>query len=147
MKKSLVVFFAMAAVILGLSVAAESAPRMKVNIPFDFYLGDQMLPAGEYMIEMPNLINATATGSIVVVRSEDGSVYHCIPAMTGNYARNYAYQVTFHRYGGTYFFAKVQNSTFVSTLPPTRAEKELSVKAAAAPRGISKDVVVASSNQ
>jgi hypothetical protein len=149
MKKSLVVSFALVAMILGLAAAATagSAPRMKVDIPFDFYLGDQMLPAGEYLIEMPNLMMASPTGSFVVVRNEDGSVYHCLHANTGEYARGFAWQVTFHKYGETYFFAKVQNSSFVSTLPKTRAEKEMSVKTAAGPRGASKDVVVASSNQ
>ncbi len=44
------VVFVMA--ITGLSVAQDSTYRVIANVPFDFYAGDQQLPAGMYQFEV-----------------------------------------------------------------------------------------------
>ena len=149
MKKALVLTFSLIVVIIGSAVGASAwtAPTMKVNVPFAFYAGDQMLPAGEYLFEMPNANFHSATGSILVVRTPDGSIYRTLLAMTAGTYGNPAFQATFNKYGGTYFLSKVQSSEFESNLPKTRAEKELKTAYAKGAGGQhSKEVVVASSN-
>jgi hypothetical protein len=42
--------FAMA--LSGLSQAQDDTYRVRANIPFDFYAGDQLLPAGVYLIDV-----------------------------------------------------------------------------------------------
>src|SRR5215472_1098579 len=42
--------FAMA--LAGLSLAQDETYRVRVNIPFDFYAGDQQLPAGSYVFNV-----------------------------------------------------------------------------------------------
>jgi hypothetical protein len=44
------VVFAMA--LTGLSLAQESTYRVNANVPFDFYAGEQQLPAGMYQFEV-----------------------------------------------------------------------------------------------
>ena len=44
------IVFAMA--ITGLSLAQDSTYRVNANVPFDFYAGDQQLPAGMYQFEV-----------------------------------------------------------------------------------------------
>ena len=44
------VVFAMA--LTGLSLAQDSTYRVTANVPFDFYAGDQQLPAGMYQFEV-----------------------------------------------------------------------------------------------
>ena len=44
------VVFAMA--ITGLSLAQDSTYRVNANVPFDFYAGNQRLPAGPYQFEV-----------------------------------------------------------------------------------------------
>ena len=38
--------------ITGLSLAQDSTYRVNANVPFDFYAGDQQLPAGMYQFEV-----------------------------------------------------------------------------------------------
>jgi hypothetical protein len=148
-KKTLVLTFSLIVVIIGSVVGASAlpAPAMKANIPFAFYAGDQMLPAGEYLFEMPNVNHHGATGSILVVRTPDGSIRHTLLAIAAGSYGNRASQATFNKYGGTYFLSKVRSSEFESDLPQTRAEKELK---AAYPKEAAgqhfKGVIVASSN-
>jgi hypothetical protein len=97
---------------------------MWVNIPFAFYSGEQILPAGEYLFEMPDLGRSSATGSIVAVRTRDGSVCVYLQANpAGKNSGGSACQVTFAKYGDSYFLSKVQNNDIESNLPKTRSEK------------------------
>jgi hypothetical protein len=149
MKRTLVLTLSLIVVILGSAAGAWAwtAPTMKVNVPFAFYVGDQMLPAGEYLFDMPNAGGHSATGSILVVRTPDGSIYRALLAIAERTDGNLAFHATFNKYGGTYFLSRVRSSEFESDLPKTRAEKELKAASAKITGGQrSKEVVVASSN-
>src|SRR5947209_12352582 len=55
-------------VVLGLPLAqAQSNNLMVVHVPFDFYVRDQMMPAGAYRITA-----LTDDGATLLIRSEDG---------------------------------------------------------------------------
>jgi len=44
--RSFVVLVVFAMALAGLSLAQDETYRVRANIPFDFYAGDQLLPAG-----------------------------------------------------------------------------------------------------
>ena len=50
--RSFVVLVVFAMALAGLSLAQDETYRVRANIPFDFYAGDQLLPAGVYLIEV-----------------------------------------------------------------------------------------------
>jgi hypothetical protein len=49
---------------------AGAAKKMSINVPFEFYVEDQLLPAGEYNFEMGS--GALPTASVVIVRTGEG---------------------------------------------------------------------------
>ncbi len=150
MKKKSTLIFALCVVTLASSVAlsAGPAPDMKVSIPFAFYAGRQAMPAGEYRIEMAGRNGAAATGSMVAIRSQDGSVCHLLLAATVGSRENSASRLTFTRYGTTYFLSRVQSGIVESSLPVTRAEREyLLTYTKGSGKGDSGEVVLTSSGQ
>src|SRR5208337_3876214 len=71
-------FFAMA--LTGVASAQDDAHMVRANIPFSFYAGGQLLPAGEYTISVNRddhsvVIGQQATGhrSVVLGSPDDGS--------------------------------------------------------------------------
>ena len=51
--------------LLAVSAAQAQEPRVKANIPFDFVVGDRVMPAGEYMSGMG------ASGTAIAILSDD----------------------------------------------------------------------------
>src|SRR5271157_4218892 len=71
-------FFAMA--LTGVALAQDNAHMVRANIPFSFYAGGQLMPAGEYTISVNRedhsvIIGQEATGTRFVLPGspEDGS--------------------------------------------------------------------------
>ena len=50
--RSFVVLVVIAMALTGLSLAQDETYRVRANIPFDFYAGDQLLPAGVYLVDV-----------------------------------------------------------------------------------------------
>ncbi len=130
MKKTSAVTLFLIFMVFGTAIGSTAgAPlRMFANIPFAFYAGNELLPAGSYIFTMTAPGNHAATGSGVAISTEDGSVYTYMHAIRGD-ARipSQVCTVTFTRYGGKYFLSKVQNGVIISGLPKTHAEKELAL--------------------
>jgi len=145
MKKALMAAFLLVAVIFGSAVyaLAGDTPALTVNVPFAFYAGKQLLPAGEYRITMLAL-NYSATGSILAIGTKDGSLLMYLSGNPSDSRGNEpAYTAKFKKYGGRYFLSEVQNGWRTSALPKTRAEKELAIADASKPGGsAAKDVVL-----
>jgi hypothetical protein len=102
---------------------------MQVDIPFDFRMGDALMPAGSYQVNY--------SPRIVTLREQHGghaalrllnAVDRRTPAATG--------VLEFTRYGDSYFFAKIwrPGSTQGGALPKTALEKEFASHAAAPQR-------------
>jgi len=97
---------------------------MNANIPFDFQLGKNAMPAGDYQISY--------SAHMLVVRSEDrkyNATVLTIPKQRGKASETGVLQ--FNRYGDSYFFAGVwtPNSVTGSTVVATSREKELARRA------------------
>src|SRR5262249_60745951 len=52
--------------LLAVSAAQAQEPRAKANIPFDFVVGDRVMPAGEYQVS-----EMGASGTAIAILSED----------------------------------------------------------------------------
>ena len=86
MKKYISKFVALAlfaVALTGAALAQNSAHELRANIPFNFYAGSQLLPAGEYTISVniENHVavigqNATGSSSFLLGSSDDTSRDH-----------------------------------------------------------------------
>jgi hypothetical protein len=130
MRKSM--FFGVLAVLLFVIVAgapARSAVALVVNVPFDFYVGKDLLPAGTYRFEMGGMTPFTAKSSSLVVRGEDGNIAtrtFTLPESTHWSAAQD--RLLFNRYGSTYFLARIECLEFQAGVRKTGVEKELSAQ-------------------
>jgi hypothetical protein len=107
MTKKLYSTFAMMSLFLMLafvSVSAQSRGKIEINVPFNFSLGSQTLPAGAYSIRQ---LSQTS----MLIESADGQT-RAIAQATGSVqmdANDKAPQekAVFHQYGNQYFLAQV----------------------------------------
>jgi hypothetical protein len=108
-KKELLKGFTMLAltVALGLATAtasnAQSSNRIVADIPFEFTVGDQSLPSGQYAVRAAN-----SQGNALIVQSNDAksSAMQLTNSIRPNKPKTQA-RLVFHRYGERYFLAEV----------------------------------------
>jgi hypothetical protein len=100
----------------GSAVAADHA--VKADVPFDFTVGDKLLPAGTYTIvsEDPNMVeirNSERTISVMNVALADGNE----PSTTG--------ELVFDRFGDKYFLSQIlcPAASIRLHLPTSKIEK------------------------
>src|SRR6185503_12132722 len=121
-----------AMMIIAASVSANAQSlnyRLTANIPFDFSVGGEKLPAGKYWINRAQQSNGD---TVVQIRSTDlhsNLVRFTIPVLASTPAKNSS--LVFRRYGDEYFLAEIwpMDSETGRELPKTRAERELARKA------------------
>jgi hypothetical protein len=104
--KGLTIFTLMVALAILTSVVsanAQSQNTVVANIPFEFVVGSQTLPAGEYIVRQ-----VTSDGSALVIQgSANGeSAVRLTETINGIKKRTQA-RLVFHRYGDNYFLAQV----------------------------------------
>ncbi len=105
MKKKIYSTFAMLSLSLLMavvSVQAQSSGKLEVNIPFEFQIGSQTLPAGEYSIKR-------LTQNSVLVRSADGqrrAIAQTPKTITAD-ENGKQEKLVFNQYGNQYFLAQV----------------------------------------
>jgi hypothetical protein len=93
------------AMMLGLAVGiarAQSAEPVTFRAPFDFVVGDQLLPAGEYTVR-PVSVSGTLS-----FHSADGK-FNVFVRSLPLYRRDSAekYKLVFHRYGHRYWASEI----------------------------------------
>ena len=107
-------------VLLGAPLWAQSAGTITANIPFEFVAGKNTLPAGTYTIENEGsflrIVSADRLHKVVVM-----------PMSVERPQRSGASQLSFTRYGNTYFLSQVWNKQRNNghLLPRTAQEREL----------------------
>jgi hypothetical protein len=119
----------LAAVVLmsaaGVSIASAQT-RVVARIPFDFIVGETVMPAGSYTVQSV----ADETGVMSVERNDGrfAAVTLAQPAASGE--PFVAPHLVFDKYDGRYFLAKVvagAGDQQEITLTPTKMEHELTV--------------------
>jgi hypothetical protein len=107
MRKKLYSTFAMLSVLFLVMVAnaqAQSKTMLEVTIPFEFQIGSEVLPAGEYSIKQ-------LTQNTVLLRSADGRMKAIAPMTAtvevGANERAEHERLVFRQYGKQYFLSQV----------------------------------------
>ncbi len=124
MKKNLAVLSMV--VVLGLMasfVYAGAGAGMRVNVPFDFYLEDQLFPTGEYSFEMASGNQATAAQ--LTLWSIKGTEQKLALTIPGTERNTTVKQLSFNKYGDKYFLSTVSIGGHKATVKMFKLEKEL----------------------
>ena len=119
-------------IVIAASVSAKAQSlnyKLTANIPFDFSVGGEKLPAGKYWISRAQQSNGD---TVVQIRSTDlhsNAIHFTIPVLASRPVK--ISSLVFHRYGDEYFLAEIWpvGSETGRELPKTRAERELARKA------------------
>ena len=88
-------------VLAGTNAYGQSSTRLKASIPFDFRVGSQSLPAGEYTV-------VPKSPMIVVIQSKDG--HRSAAAQSNAVQANQSPadgKLIFQRYGALYFLSQI----------------------------------------
>ena len=110
----------------GMSANAQSLEqRIKVNVPFDFSVGDQNFHAGEYFVQRAQPSNGDL---LVRVSSRDGkatTVRMTFPVLSFDLTNKG--KLIFTRYGDHYFLSEIwpTGSNTGRGLPRSKHEKEI----------------------
>lgn len=130
MKRVLAAVLCVSALVFGLSIGASAAAEkaVLVKVPFPFQVGNALVPAGEYVFELPRM-GSCATGSMLKVYSKDRTINHyllsrTIPGVTSDQD----WHIGFAGYGGSYFLAKVRNGNVGAELSKSQIEKKLAAE-------------------
>jgi len=108
MKRQFVRGFSMVVLVIGLAavtavVSSGQSNRVDTNIPFDFVVGDKVLPAGQYTMK-----GLGAIGQAILISQKDSK--SSVIRLTNELQRkteNTQARLVFHRYGQHYFLAEV----------------------------------------
>jgi hypothetical protein len=112
--------------VAGVAAQAQSLQyKLTVNIPFDFKVADQTMPAGKYSVGRSQ---ETSGDTVLQIRSIDGQSTtnrFSIPIVT--FATKSRGEVIFHRYGDQYFLSEVwpAGGGTGRAFLKTRAERDL----------------------
>ena len=111
------------AVVAIVAVHAQTL-NFKVKVPFDFIVGGQTLPAGQYSVDV-RTVSGVVTINCVDQKGAAGTIGLPLSAVG---AQNEE-KLVFHRYGDTYFLAQVwAGGSYGRKLPTTNREHELAAK-------------------
>jgi hypothetical protein len=120
----LVNVFAMV-VMVGAAHGQSLSNRIRINIPFDFTVGNNKLPAGEYSIGRAQ----PSSGDTVLLISNVNEVANLLPLTNAaqSVEPKHADTLVFHRYGDQYFLYQVwpAGATIGRVIPKSRSEREI----------------------
>jgi hypothetical protein len=105
----------------------QAQSPMSVDVPFDFYVGSQRLPAGKYAVKH--------MADPAVLHVSDGNGHASVTLSNGNYSRSATPtgRLIFTRYGDQYFLSEVHwaDSTLFRQLMRSPLEIQIARSAAA----------------
>jgi hypothetical protein len=124
MKKNLVLLSLVAALSLMAGFAyAGAGIVMRIDVPFDFYLEGQLLPAGQYQFEMDS--GNFATASHVTLWSIGGRESRMLVTRPGTNATPGMDILRFNKYDDNYFLSSISIRGYKATLKMLKLEREL----------------------
>jgi hypothetical protein len=124
MKRNLVVLSLAAVLTVTAGLAyAGGATAMRITVPFEFYIDNQLLPAGEYDFRMGS--GTYPTASIVTVRTSDGTGLRIMLTRPETEAGSDLSYLQFNRYGEKRFLSCVSIGAYKANLKMLTLEKEL----------------------
>jgi hypothetical protein len=124
MKRQYFTYVAAIAVILSSVAAFGQNMNVRANVPFNFVVRGNTLPAGQY-----DILSMSSTGGVLSVRMENKPMATIGTNSIESLTASEKTKLIFHRYGSEYFLAEVWlegNSRGVE-IPKTHREKELAL--------------------
>ena len=108
----------------AVTVSAQSGHGGVIDIPFNFIVGQKVLPSGEYTVGARSM----ASDTVWLVQSRDANAaafFLTIPVRAGETQENT--RLVFHKYGDRYFLSQIwiPGSTLGRELSMPRLEREL----------------------
>jgi hypothetical protein len=110
--------------LIGVGAQAQTDTAMRAQVPFEFNIKRQTLPADQYVVQVKRL---GATWALQISRGrETEGIYPVTQQMIRGNAPETP-RLIFHRYGEQYFLAQVQlgNDREALSLPKSRLEEEV----------------------
>ena len=111
-------------VMVGSAQAQSLATKIRINIPFDFSVGDNKLPAGHYSVG-----RAQSSGDAVLLISNLNHFEVAMPLTnaTQSLKPKQAATLVFHRYGEQYYLYQVwpAGATIGRVIVKSRGEREI----------------------
>jgi hypothetical protein len=115
---------AMLAVTVGLAYAG-TLKSMIINVPFEFYVQDQLMPAGEYKFEMGS--GTLSTASVVVVRTSEGEGIRFLLTRSETNKSSQWSHLRFNQYDEKHFLSSVLIGAYKANVGMSNLEKELRI--------------------
>lgn len=127
MKRQMYITITMVAlmIVVGLSTTkAQTATRLIAHIPFEFSVGNRILPAGEYAV---HCTNPASDLKVLQLRSSDGRTNVLLRTSSVIGKMEADAKLVFNRYGDHYFFAQawLPAETIGMQASKSRSEKRL----------------------
>lgn len=118
MKHTMVVAFVALASILSAGKVMAQSHEVRATVPFDFTVGDSLLPAGNYSI-MP------LSASTIEIRNQEKHLAILASAVGDSDQSANDGKLVFNRYASQYFLREIRCSSAAMNvnLPSTKAEK------------------------
>jgi len=110
-----IVLLGFAAVMVS-SFLFASGIQLSANIPFAFYVEDQLLPAGEYNFEMG--------GSAIIIRTKDGTGVRMLSTISGTNEKRMTDFLQFNQYGEKLFLSSVATGIQKANVRTVKIEQE-----------------------
>jgi hypothetical protein len=109
--------------LLAVSAAQAQEPNVKANIPFDFVVGNETLPAGEYLVTSEGSSN-----QVILIRASEGKAvalalgFHCSSGKPSETTK-----LVFHTLAGRYFLSQIWTQGYDQgrQLPRSKTETQL----------------------
>lgn len=116
-------------VMVGAAHGQSLGNKIRINIPFDFSVGDNKLPAGEYLVGRAQPSSGD-TALLISSVNNLGDVYRLTSAAQSLEPKHVS-TLIFHRYGDQYFLFQVwpAGATVGREIPKSRGERELARQA------------------
>ena len=123
MKSVFAVLAIVLAVTLPVGAAATGGTGLRANVPFDFYYGVKLFPAGEY-----NIVNDTQVTGVITLKSVDGRISGLVLGIPQERSTNSEKRpsLLFTKYGdGKSYLREVRHPFLRSSyFPPSRTESQ-----------------------
>jgi hypothetical protein len=112
-------------VILSVGRSMAQVPAIRVNVPFNFTVGDKVLPPGTYTITL-------ASSGVVQLRNRQEQISMGTTVLPDNRKSDNGGELVFTRYGNQFFLHEIlcDYASMNVNLPTTRAEKRVHMQEA-----------------
>jgi hypothetical protein len=114
--------------IANLALAGQSFAQSEVRatVPFDFTVGNKLLPAGTYEIK-----TSSSTRSVIEIRNHDKPITILSPVNPGN-STHQSGRWIFNKYGDQYFLRKIScdDANMNFAVPASKTEKRVQLQEA-----------------